>query len=198
MTDTVMRYELQWIHIPLDTLDTLEIDYKPITEQQRVCNEAIEQLIKGELRNITLLGTKGTGKTFIACSALARYCIDTFWSKSKQFRDSALYTKHYNMELAYKSAMSPATTVTQEDVFYRFSHKYKMLVIDELGRGQTSEYTMSFIENVLEERYENKLPTIIISNKTVDQFKSIIDAPIIDRLKSKYGKVFDFKGDSLR
>lgn len=193
-----IRQELVKINIPLSILDNLAVDYNPLTSQQEECNKAIEQIIKGELQTITLLGTQGTGKTFLACSALVRYCIDQFWSKGQFFRDKALYTKHYNMELAYKSAMSPATTQTQEDVFYRFARQYKLLVIDELGRGKNSEYTMSFIENVIAERYEQKLPTIIISNKTAKEFKVLIDSPIIDRLRSKNGRIFDFEGESLR
>lgn len=72
-----------------------------------------------------------------------------------------------------------------------------MLVIDEIGRSMQQAKEDSILNYVLRRRYENMLPTVLISNlKKEDLLKKLGDA-VVDRL-TETCKSVEFVGESYR
>ena len=72
-----------------------------------------------------------------------------------------------------------------------------MLVIDEIGRSMQQAKEDAILNYVLRRRYENMLPTVLISNlQKTDLMKKLGDA-VVDRLKETCQCV-EFVGESYR
>ena len=61
--------------------------------------------------------------------------------------------------------------------------KCKLLIIDETGRQKFSDFEMNLLFEIIDERWNNVLPTTIITNFTVDEFSEIYGMAILDRLR---------------
>lgn len=57
-----------------------------------------------------------------------------------------------------------------------------LLIIDDLGTEQDTEWSRSRIYNIIDNRYRNGLPMIISTNKSIDQLKQMYHERTIDRL----------------
>lgn len=57
-----------------------------------------------------------------------------------------------------------------------------LLIIDDLGTEQDTEWSRSRIYNIIDNRYRNRLPMIISTNKSIDQLKNMYHERTIDRL----------------
>ena len=57
-----------------------------------------------------------------------------------------------------------------------------LLIIDDLGTEQDTEWSKSRIYNIIDNRYRNKLPMIISTNKSIEQLKEMYHERTIDRL----------------
>lgn len=57
-----------------------------------------------------------------------------------------------------------------------------LLIIDDLGTEQDTEWSRSRIYNIIDNRYRNGLPLIISTNKSLDQLKKMYHERTIDRL----------------
>ena len=72
-----------------------------------------------------------------------------------------------------------------------------MLVIDEIGRSMQQAREDSLLNYILRRRYENMLPTVLISNlQKTDLMKKLGDA-VVDRIKETCQCV-EFVGESYR
>lgn len=57
-----------------------------------------------------------------------------------------------------------------------------LLIIDDLGTEQDTDWSRSRIYNIIDNRYRNGLPLIISTNKTIEQLKTMYHERTIDRL----------------
>ena len=57
-----------------------------------------------------------------------------------------------------------------------------LLIIDDLGTEQDTEWSKSRIYNIIDSRYRNKLPMIISTNKSIEDLKDMYHERTIDRL----------------
>lgn len=57
-----------------------------------------------------------------------------------------------------------------------------LLIIDDLGTEQDTEWSRSRIYNIIDNRYRNRLPMIISTNKSIDELKTMYHERTIDRL----------------
>jgi len=57
-----------------------------------------------------------------------------------------------------------------------------LLIIDDLGTEQDTDWSKSRIYNIIDSRYRNGLPMIISTNKSIDQLKTMYHERTIDRL----------------
>lgn len=73
-----------------------------------------------------------------------------------------------------------------------------LLVIDEVGVQAKSENEQHILYDILNGRYENAKPTIILSNENLMGIKQIIGERAYDRLREGGGKAFDCQWESYR
>lgn len=131
---------------------------------------------------LMLTGKRGTGKTHLGISAV---------------RDKKGF--YIGMEdLIYKieSSLNFKSEKTEEQVFDDFSTK-RFLVIDEIGRSLKREKEIEILSYILRKRYDNKLPTIIISNLDKKTLLTNLGEAVADRL-CETGTSVEFSGESYR
>ena len=74
----------------------------------------------------------------------------------------------------------------------------KLLILDEVGVQMGTEAEKLLIYEVINGRYENYRPTILISNLSFKEMENYIGARSIDRLKSKDGAMVVMDWESYR
>jgi len=118
-----------------------------------------------DVSDVLLFGSLGVGKTHIVCGLL------------NSLIDSEVYcrfsTEHELLELYFRKEYK------QFDGF----KKVKLLVIDEIGKRQLQDWQLIQLEELLSYRYNEMLPTILITNLKTDEFKQFVGERITRRLK---------------
>lgn len=153
-------------------------DFIADTDEKKEILEKVKQYIKdvndGKDRTLWLCGATGTGKTLLG-SCICRetggvYC------KTYDIKDDLL-ENHF----------------TRKSVFKKYTN-YRSLVIDEVGRVEQEK---DFMFQLLNERYENEVSTVLITNLSKGELKERLGLPLYDRFVSNCVSL-TFKGDSHR
>ena len=164
-------------------------------EQQKAFNKVCEYIKNSDIKksgnNLILSGSVGTGKTHLAI-AVIRYTIE-YGEKTDYELDYSQYSNPYYSKYCTISeiitdarfAMSYGGDKSSLTKYY----DYKWLVIDEIGRQTGSDNEQNILFEVLNKRYNNVLPTILITNETGDSLKKYLGTALIDRM-IETGSVF--------
>jgi DNA replication protein DnaC len=90
--------------------------------------------------------------------------------------------------------------MTEERIIDKFS-KCPWLGIDDLGSSRTdaeaSAFTLSVVYEIVNNRYSDKLPLVVTTNKNLSALGREFDARIMSRIKGMC-KVLEFKGSDRR
>ena len=130
-------------------------------EQKRILAEVkkyIEDVNNGIDRTLWLCGSTGTGKTLLGSCI----CRET----------TGVYCKTYNIKDDLLE-----NHFARNSVFKKYTD-YQSLVIDEVGR---CEQEKDFMFQLLNERYENKVSTVLITNLSKGELKERLGLPLYDR-----------------
>ncbi|EDH5493481.1 AAA family ATPase, partial [Salmonella enterica subsp. enterica serovar Java] len=73
-----------------------------------------------------------------------------------------------------------------------------LLIIDEVGVQFGSASELAILQEIVNVRYENVLPTILISNLTFEQLKDTIGERIVDRVTNGGRNRLAFNWESFR
>lgn len=164
-------------------------DYIAETPEQKhavnVCKEYIEQF--PSQNSLLMLGMVGTGKTLLASMMLDRICENY----------SCEIIKVIDLIRKLKSTWSKTSEISEADMLERYT-KMDLLVIDEVGVQFGSDTEKLFIFDVIDGRYQNMLPTILISNLDIENLKSVVGDRVIDRLREGGGEMLAFSWESYR
>ena len=164
-------------HVDFDT-------YIPRNEKDSKNLESIKifaNLEKNDKVHI-LLGPKGLGKTHLG-SAIIRNCGGKFISIEEFI-------------FKYESAQDFHAKVNREELMESYSST-KMLVIDEIGRSMQQEKENALLNYILRRRYENMLPTVLISNLSKADLLKKLGEAVLDRLRETCISL-EFEGESYR
>ena len=131
---------------------------------------------------LILLGAKGLGKTHLG-SAIIRNCGGRFISIEE-------------LIFKYESVQDFHAKTNREELMDLYSST-KMLVIDEIGRSMQQEKENALLNYILRRRYENMLPTVLISNLSKAELLKKLGEAVLDRLKETCISV-EFDGESYR
>ena len=138
---------------------------------------------------IILCGNAGTGKTHLAC-AIARGVI-------RNHAASAVYVTASRAFRSVKDTYRRDSSVTEEEAIAAFARP-DLLVIDEIGVQYGSSTELNILFDIVNERYERMLPTILISNLALPKLTEYAGERVIDRMKENGGKVIVFDWKSHR
>lgn len=153
-------------------------DFIADTDEKKYILEQVKKYIEDVnnnlFRTLWLCGSTGTGKTLLG----ACICYETngFYCKTYNIKD-ALLENHFS----------------RNAVFKKYSD-YRSLVIDEVGRVEQEK---DFMFQLLNERYENEVSTVLITNLSKGELKERLGLPLYDRFVSNCVSL-TFNGDSHR
>ena len=135
-----------------------------------------------------IYGPVGTGKTFLMAAMIRHYIYQGYQCERIKFDDFCVLVR---------STMNPASEETEWAMIQPLRQVDK-LFIDDLGLRTTPEtqFTYNTFYTILDKRQECMLPTIICSNKTIEQLSQNFDARIASRLK--LALQLELKGEDRR
>lgn len=133
------------------------------------------------------VGNPGTGKNHLACAIALR--------AMGRFGASALYTTVSRMDRRIREAKSFNGRETESQAIAVFTYP-DLLIVDEVGLQSHSDAEARALFDVINERYENRKPTIFLSNLDTEGVERALGPRVFDRIREDGGEVvvFDWQG----
>jgi DNA replication protein DnaC len=140
-------------------------------------------------RCLLLMGKPGTGKTHLA-AAIANHIMTT--SKA-----AAVYRTVGGILQYIKGSYDKASEYSEAQAFDSLT-KPHLLVIDEVGATKPTEFELATLFQIINSRYEEQLPTIVISNLSSKELPAALGERCVDRLREGGGIAVGFDWESAR
>ena len=144
------------------TLQSYQVDGSvPMAQVLVRCRDFAEQFPEHYEagRSLLLVGNVGTGKTHLG-SAIVQHVI-------REHGAQAVITSAAQIIRVAKGAMARNAQYTERDVIEELVG-FDLLVIDEVGAQGGTEYERGLLHEVIDQRYQQVLPTVLISNLPAD------------------------------
>tara|TARA_R110000868_G_C10972986_1_gene771101 strand:+ start:6106 stop:6873 length:768 start_codon:yes stop_codon:yes gene_type:complete len=138
--------------------------------------------------SMILCGKTGTGKTHLACS-IANEIINK--------GHSAVFMNVIKMMRQVKETWSKGSETTEQNAINWFLTP-DLLILDEVGVQFGSDAEKMILFEVLNERYQNIKPTILISNLLPANLQEFVGERVMDRMKENGGRILQFDWKSNR
>jgi len=156
--------------------------------------EALDPEIQAKLselqpgQDLFITGEVGTGKTFAMSALIRKYIYEGYHCERINFDDLCVQIR---------SSFSKAAKKTEEEVIEPLL-KADRLFIDDLGLRSKQETDFAYVTfySLLNNRQMDVLPTIISSNKTIEQLGQTFDWRVASRLQTAL--IIEFKGEDRR
>lgn len=163
-----------------DSLST----YHARTEEEKSNFEKIMSFVKKDDNHSTLIlsGKCGTGKSHLGAGIIL--------SSGGKMIDADTLLLQVDSGDNFKSAEN------KFEILSRFSN-YNILVIDEIGRSMDAIKEKGYLSYILRNRYNNRLPTVLISNLAKKELIKFFGEAIYDRFKETC-IYLEFTGESYR
>ena len=173
------------------TFDTFDHARLNLPREQR---ENLKHVFEGVFRFarspegwLVLQGANGCGKTHLA-AAIVNYCY--------QAKKPALFAVVPEFLDHLRSAFNPESKVSYDQLFEKVK-KAPLLVLDDFGEQTTTPWAQEKLYQVINYRYNAKLPTVITTCHTMDEIDSPISSRLVDaKLSTPFIiTVPDYRGD---
>ncbi|MCP4219742.1 MAG: ATP-binding protein [bacterium] len=177
------------------SMSSLE-NYSPVNDTAKNSKHFIEKYIKNyetllkRGTSIVFCGKPGTGKTHLACAvgrALIREAV------------AVKYISIYNLLLSIKETYNRkhSDAKTERELIRQYI-SYELLILDEVGVQFGSDYEKIIFFQILNGRYEEMKPTILITNLNQNGLANCIGERCVDRIRENGGAIIPFTWDSFR
>lgn len=177
---------------------TLE-NYKIDTSEQKALVEYLKSCIDNGFKdNIVIMGGVGLGKTHLA------YAVVNKLEEIKEYSQAPMFYTRKKVELTTIKAIIDGIRAcwkqNADEQDYKFIRRIKeipLLIVDEVGVQYGTESERLELFDIFNSRYNDMLPTMIISNCNKEQISKILGQRIVDRLFGG-AKTFELQGASKR
>jgi DNA replication protein DnaC len=138
---------------------------------------------------VVMYGTNGTGKTRMAYE-VAKKCTpkDSHfatggmgWNCGKKDRP-AIYTTAVDLFMEIRDTFRQDSEQSEMSVVRKYTEA-GLLVIDEFQERGETQFEDRKITSIIDARYRNERPTILISNHSREEFASKLSAAVLDRIR---------------
>jgi Cdc6-like AAA superfamily ATPase len=134
---------------------------------------------------MALIGTRGTGKTQLACELIR---------ENAKRGKSSRFTLAMDIFLAIRASYRKDSTTDEARVTEEF-RRPQLLVIDEIQERAETPFEDRILTHLLNHRYNDQKDTLLIGNSTREAFTAAMGPSIVQRLNETGGLVVtDWKG----
>lgn len=132
-------------------------------------------------------GEPGTGKSHLAIAT----------TPAVLARGTAMYVRASDVIRRVRATWRRDSEQSEEDVLHMLGYEIDLLIIDEVGVQRGTEDEQMILFDVIDRRYAELLPTILLTNLSGKVFAEFLGPRIMDRLRER--SVFvPFRWDSYR
>jgi DNA replication protein DnaC len=142
-----------------------------------------------EGRCLLLLGKPGTGKTHLA-AAIANQLVTTTAA-------TAIYRTVGGILQHVKGSFDRESGYSEKQAFDTYGQA-NLLIIDEVGATKPTEFELATLFAIINARYEQQMPTVIISNLPPKSLPEALGERCVDRLREGGGIALTFDWQSAR
>lgn len=132
-------------------------------------------------------GEPGTGKSHLAIATTPVVLA----------RGTAMYTRASEIIRRVRGTWRRDSEQSEEDVLRLFGYELDLLIIDEVGVQRGTEDEQMILFDIIDRRYAELLPTILLTNLSGKAFSEFVGPRIMDRLRERAVFV-PFRWDSYR
>ena len=139
-------------------------------------------------RSAIFCGKPGTGKTHLAVG-IGLYVMS--------YHKLVMFTTVQRMVRRVKDAWRKDAIESESDVIDLLVQP-DLLILDEIGVQFGTEFEKNLMFDILNERYEKRRPTLLLSNLTTQEVKAFLGDRVYDRLREDGGQAVSFDWQSYR
>jgi len=170
-------------------------DYQPVNASAAKALKSVRRYAENAAsdnhggQSIMLCGKVGAGKTHLSCATL-KYVIE-------QTAMPCRYMTFSEIVRLVKETFQRDSKKTEKEVYEKLG-SLRLLVIDEVGMQNATEFERTVAYEAINARYLNMLPTMIISNLNPKGIEECLGDRVVDRLRENNGVYVMFDWDSYR
>ena len=166
----------------------VEVGERYMNAQVSDLDGELKDLDIGWMDNLFLYGNVGSGKTYAMAALLRKYVYRGYDCRRINFDDFCVQVR---------STYQPSSKQTEWELIKSLI-ECDMLFIDDLGLRSKAETDFVYVTlySLLNKRQEKMLPTVISSNKSIEQLEQTFDSRIASRLA--IAKQIKFEGKDRR
>jgi len=138
-------------------------------------------------RSVIFVGKPGTGKTHLAIGIALQIMV----------RHTVLFTTVQRAIRRVKDTWTKGSEESETDAINAIAFP-DLLIMDEVGVQFGSEFERQIMFDVLNERYEKRKPSILLSNIPPSELGTYLGDRVTDRLREDGGKMIAFDWESYR
>jgi DNA replication protein DnaC len=159
---------------------TLE-NWIPETEADAAHLRQVRAFIQTRRGFLVMLGELGTGKSYLAAAITRHFANPHFIKQSELLR---------RLRQTYSDKAERDPVKQAQDA--------NLLVLDEMGMSAGGRDELPMLHDILDHRYNERKPTVLTGNITLEQFKLVIGERMTDRLREAAFAILMFGGESHR
>lgn len=154
------------------TFESFEKERNPVAYQ--IAYQYAKNFSDEQEEGLIIIGNPGTGKTHLA-AAIANYCITHHETKLK-------FGNFVDILDSIRKTFHEQTESEQRDEIIQKLQQMPLLIIDDLGKEKTSEWTREILYRIVNYRYAECKPLIITTNLTPEQLAKSTDPATVSRI----------------